>query len=402
MTQKKILISGASIAGPTLAYWLDRFGFETTIVERADSLRLGGQNVDIKGAAQRVAQLMGIEDEIRAADTGEVGVHFVDKDNITRAELPKGESNLGTSELEILRGDLVKILYNHTKDNVEYIFGNQITKLCEFRDGVKVTFKNGEIRNFDLVICADGIRSRTRYLIFGDEPIVRPVGLYVSYFTIPRASSDSLWARWYNATDSRVIVMRPDNEGTTRASFSFLSEPKGYEQLSASEQKEILKQKFSDAGWEATRVLLALENNTDIYFDAISQVFAPRWSKGRCAMTGDAAFCPSPLTGMGVSLSVLGAYILAGELSRHLDYQQAFAEYEKVFRPYVTKIQKLPPGVPKLAHPKSKVGIAILNTIINIISSKAIKKIRTLFTNKNKSSTDDTIELPNYSKQANA
>jgi 2-polyprenyl-6-methoxyphenol hydroxylase-like FAD-dependent oxidoreductase len=402
MAQKKILISGASIAGPTLAFWLNRFGFVTTIVERADSLRLGGQNVDIKGAAQKVAQLMGIEDEIRAADTGELGVRFVNKDNITKAELPKGESNLGTSELEILRGDLVKILYNHTKDNVEYLFGNQITQLTEFKDGVKVAFKNGEIRDFDLVICADGIRSQTRQLIFGEEPIVRPVGLYVSYFTIPRTSTDSYWARWYNGTDSRVIVMRPDNEGTTRASFSFLSEPKGYEKLSAFEQKEILKQKFSNAGWEATRVLSALENNTDVYFDAISQVMAPRWSNGRCAMTGDAAFCPSPLTGMGVSLSVLGAYILAGELSRHSDHQQAFAEYEKVFRPYVTKIQKLPPGVPKLAHPKTKIGIVLLNTIINIISSKAIKKIGTLFTNKDKLSTDDTIELRDYYKQEKA
>jgi 2-polyprenyl-6-methoxyphenol hydroxylase-like FAD-dependent oxidoreductase len=402
MTDKKILISGASIAGPTLAFWLNKFGFTTTIVERAESLRLGGQNVDIKGAAQRVAQLMGIEDEIRAADTGELGVRFVDKNNVTKAALPKGESNLGTSELEILRGDLVKILYKHTKDDVEYIFGNQITDLQEYEQGVKVTFQNGEIRDFDLVICADGIRSRTRYLIFGDEPIVRPVGLYVSYFTIPRAASDSRWARWYNATDSRVIVMRPDNEGTTRASFSFLSAPKGYEKLPLSEQKEILQQKFADAGWEAPRILKELDNNADIYFDAISQVIAPRWSKGRCAMTGDAAFCPSPLTGMGVSLSVLGAYILAGELSRHSDYQQAFSEYEKIFRPYVTKIQKLPPGVPKLAHPKSKLGINIFNTVINIISSKAVTKIGKLFAKKNKSSTDDTIILPDYWKQANA
>ncbi len=402
MTHKKILISGASIAGPILAFWLNRYGFETTIVERADSLRLGGQNVDIKGAAQKVAQLMGIEDEIRAADTGELGVRFVDKNDITKAALPKGESNLGTSELEILRGDLVKILYKHTKDNVEYIFGNQIIGLNEFEEGVTVTFQNGEQRDFDLVICADGIRSRTRNLFFGDEPFVRPVGLYVSYFTIPRAASDSKWARWYNAKGSRVIVMRPDNEGTTRASFSFLSEPKGYEKLPVSEQKEILQQKFADAGWEAERILKALDNSTDIYFDSISQVIAPRWSKGRCAMTGDAAFCPSPLTGRGVSLSVLGAYILAGELSRHSDYQQAFAVYEKIFRPYVTKIQKLPPGVPKLAHPKSAFGISIFNTVINIISSKAFKKIGNLFANKNKSSTDDTIELPDYWKSVNA
>lgn len=398
MKAKKILISGASIAGPTLAFWLYRYGFEVTIVERAESLRLGGQNVDIKGAAQKIAQWMGIEEEIRAADTGELGVLFVDKNNVTKAALPKGESNLGTSELEILRGDLVKILYEHTKENVEYLFGNQIIALDEHQDGVKVTFQNGEIRDFDLVICADGIRSRTRSLIFGDEPAVKPVGLYVSYFTIPRTASDSRWARWYNATDARVIFMRPDNEGTTRASFSFMSEPKGYEKLSQEEQKALLQEKFADAGWEAKRVLAELDNNADVYFDAISQVFAPRWSEGRCAMTGDAAFCPSPLTGMGVSLSVVGAYILAGELSRHDDHSDAFAAYDKAFRPYVTEIQKLPPGVPRLAHPKTKLGIFFLNTILNVISSKFVKKIGQLFSDKNKSSTDDTIELEEYGK----
>lgn len=398
MKAKKILISGASIAGPTLAFWLYRYGFEVTIVERAESLRLGGQNVDIKGAAQKIAQWMGIEEEIRAADTGELGVLFVDKNNVTKAALPKGESNLGTSELEILRGDLVKILYEHTKENVEYLFGNQIIALDEHQDGVKVTFQNGEIRDFDLVICADGIRSRTRSLIFGDEPVVKPVGLYVSYFTIPRTATDSRWARWYNATDARVIFMRPDNEGTTRASFSFMSEPKGYEKLSQEEQKALLQEKFADAGWEAKRVLAELDNNADVYFDAISQVFAPRWSEGRCAMTGDAAFCPSPLTGMGVSLSVVGAYILAGELSRHDDHSDAFAAYDKAFRPYVTEIQKLPPGVPRLAHPKTKLGIFFLNTILNLISSKFVKKIGQLFSDKNKSSTDDTIELEEYGK----
>jgi 2-polyprenyl-6-methoxyphenol hydroxylase-like FAD-dependent oxidoreductase len=398
MNQRKILISGASIAGPTLAFWLNRFGFATTIVERNDSLRLGGQNIDIKGAAQQIAQLMGIEDEIRAADTGELGVRFVDKNEITKAELPKGESEIGTSELEILRGDLAQILYNHTKDDTEYLFGNQIVSLDEFENGVKVSFQNGEERTFDLVICADGIRSRTRFLIFGDEPVVRFLNLYISYFTIPKTPSDSRWARWYNATGSRVVFIRPDNVGTTRASFSFLSEPKGYEQTSLAEQKAILKQKFADAGWEATRILGALDNDTEIYFDGISQVIAPNWSKGRCAMTGDAAFCPSPLSGMGASLSMVGAYILAGELSRHSDYKQAFAGYEKLLRPYVNEIQKLPPGVPHLAHPKSQIGISIFNTIINIISSKVVKKIASLFTNKNKSSTDDSIILPEYWK----
>ena len=396
MNPKKILISGASIAGPTLAFWLNRFGFTTTIVERADSLRLGGQNIDIKGAAQKIAQFMGIEEEIRAADTGELGVRFVDENDITKAKLPKGKSNIGTSELEILRGDLAQILYNHTKDDVEYIFDNQIVGLYEFDSGIKVSFQKGEERDFDLVICADGIRSQTRSLIFGDEPVIRFLNLYISYFTIPKAPSDSRWARWYNATGSRVVFIRPDNVGTTRASFSFLSEPKGYEKLNVAEQKAILKQKFADVGWEASRVLAALENETEIYLDGISQVIAPSWSKGRCAMTGDAAFCPSPLSGMGASLSMVGAYILAGELSRHSDYKDAFAAYEKLLRPYINEIQKLPPGVPYLAHPKSKIGISLLNTVINIISSKVVKSIGSLFTNKNKLSTDDSIMLPEY------
>ena len=227
MTRKKILISGASIAGPTLAFWLVRFGFEVTIVERADSLRLSGQNIDISGAAQKIAQWMGIEKEIRDANTGEIGVRFVNEKNVTQAELRKGESDIGTRELEILRGDMVEIIYKHTKDDVEYLFDNQITAVQEEKDSVVITFQNGETRGFDLLVCADGIRSRTRTLIFGDEPVIHFLKLYTSYFTIPKATTDTNWARWYNAAGSRVITMRPDNVGTTRAAFSFISEPKG-------------------------------------------------------------------------------------------------------------------------------------------------------------------------------
>ena len=399
MNQTTVLISGASIAGPTLAFWLTRFGFQTTLIERADSLRLGGQNIDVTGAAQKIVQLMGIENDIRAANTGELGVRFVDENNRTKAELPKGESTIGTRELEILRGDLAKLLFDLTKDQVEYIFGDQITGLKQEEAGVTVTFQNGVDRQFDLVICADGIRSKTRALIFGDEPTVRSLGLYVSYFTIPRATTDSAWARWYNAPGSRVIFIRPDNEGTTRVSFSFLSAPKGYERLPVPEQKEILKETFADAGWEAPRILAELDTNPDIYFDGISQVIAPRWSNGRCAMVGDAAFCPSPLSGMGTSLAIVGAYVLAGELSSNRDYEQAFAAYESRLRPFVDQVQKLPPGVPWVAHPKTKIGIAVFNAGIRLISSRFAKKVSDLFSN-GEASTDDKITLPDYWKNA--
>lgn len=398
MNQTRVLISGASIAGPTLAFWLTRFGFQTTIVERADSLRPGGQNIDVTGVAQKITGLMGIEEAIRAANTGELGVRFVDENDCVKAELPKGESTIGTRELEILRGDLASLLFDLTKDKVEYIFGNQITQLNEGETSVLVTFQNGTERHFDLVICADGIRSKTRALIFGDEPTIRPVGLYISYLTIPRTTTDSAWARWYNAPGSRVIFIRPDNEGTTRVSFSFLSAPKGYERLAAAEQKEILKKTYADVGWEAPRILAELDANQDIYFDGISQVMAPRWSNGRCAMVGDAAFCPSPLSGMGTSLAIVGAYVLAGELSRHADHQQAFAAYESRLRPFVNQVQKLPPGVPWVAHPKTKFGISLFNAGLRLISSRVVRKISDLFSNR---STADEIVLPDYWKAVN-
>ncbi len=396
MNKTTVLISGASIAGPTLAFWLHRFGFEVTIVERAEELRLGGQNIDVRDEAQKIVQLMGLENKIREANTGELGVRFVDTDGRIKAEFPKGESGFGTTELEILRGDLAQILYDATKENVSYIFGDQITALDEQENQVCVTFKNSPQQSFDLVIAADGIRSSTRTIMFGDEPVIKYIGVYCSYLTIPRIDSDTKWAYWYNAPGSRVINTRPDNEGTTRASFSFLSPDNGYEKLDLAAQKALLKQKFADAGWQASRILAALENSNDVYLNGISQVKAPRWTKGRCAIVGDAAYCPTPMTGMGASLSIIGAYILAGELSRAADHKGAFAAYEKLLRPYVEDIQNLPPGVPWIAHPKSKLGIAIFNSVLGIVSSKTIKSVSKLFSGKKKKEVKEKIKLPNY------
>lgn len=396
MKKRTVLVSGAGIAGPTLAFWLHRFGFEVTIVERADELRLGGQNIDVRDEAQKIVQLMDLESKIRAANTGELGVRFVDANNHIKGEFPKENSGFGTTELEILRGDLAKILHDATKENVEYIFGDQITALDEQENEVAVSFKNHPPRSFDLVIAADGIRSTTRSLMFGDEPVIKYIGAYCSYLTIPRIESDTQWAYWYNATESRVINTRPDNEGTIRAAFSFLSPDNGYEKLDLSEQKEILKQKFADAGWQAPRILAVLEDSRDVYLDGISQVRAPKWSKGRCAMVGDAAYCPTPMTGMGASLSIIGAYILAGELSGNTDHKEAFSAYEKLLRPYVEDIQNLPPGVPWIVHPKTNLGIAIFHMILGIASGKVVKKISKLFSGKEKKEVKEKIKLPNY------
>jgi 2-polyprenyl-6-methoxyphenol hydroxylase-like FAD-dependent oxidoreductase len=358
-----ILISGASIAGPTLAYWLNAAGWQTTVIERADKLRGEGQNIDIRGAAREVVRRIGIEDAIKAANTGEQGTEFLGRRGEVKARFPAGTSDTAgaTAELEILRGELSQIITDRTTPATEYLFGNKITGLAQDADGVTVSFDEGDDRRFDLVVLAEGMRSRTRALVFGEEPQIRDLGMYTAYFTIPRTSTDTDWWRWYNATGGRNVSLRPDNLGTIRATLSFLSEPRGYDELTVPEQKQVLRRRFGDVGWEAPRVLAALDD-TELYFEALGQVRAPVWHRGRVALLGDAAYCASPISGMGTSLALVGAYVLAGELAASPSPEEAFSNYEKIMRPYVDQAQKLPPGAPRIANPKSRAGIAVFHT----------------------------------------
>ncbi len=392
--QRAVLISGASIAGPTLAYWLNRYGFKVTVVERAPALRMGGQNVDISGAARTVIKLMGIEQTIRDATTTEVGACLVDQNGVVKAEFPidKSTASRGTKEIEILRGQLAKILYEHTRDQVEYVFGDQIKALHDQGDRVTVSFNSAADRDFDLVVAADGVRSRTRKLILGSEPAIRSMGIYCAVLPIPRLPSDNNWWRWYNAPGRRHIDLRPDNLGTIRAALWFISKPVGYEYLPQAELIELLKSKFADAGWEAQRILSTLAESSDLYFDHISQVHAPTWFKGRGAIVGDCAYAPSPLSGVGTTVAIIGAHVLAGELARHEDHQVAFAAYEKLMRPFVNLAQRIPPGVPWIAHPKSKLGISLLHKVAKAATSRWFKRKG----NGLGLSPADKIELPDY------
>ncbi|MBO0948137.1 FAD-dependent monooxygenase [Fibrella forsythiae] len=394
---KKVLISGASIAGPTLAFWLAKYGFAVTVVERSASLRLGGQNIDVNGPAQLIAQKMGIETAIRAANTGEVGLQLIGQNNQVAAAFPKESSMSGTQELEILRGDLVSILYEATKEAVNYRFGDSITGLEQHPDDVAVTFSSGKTERFQLVVAADGVRSSTRRLVFGEEPVFTYLGLYTAYLTIPRRESDNDWWRWYTAADRRIVMLRPDNQGTIRASVAFMEPGESYEKLPPEEQKRVLKTRLAGAGWEADRIINAIDETQDVYFDKIGQIKAPRWSAGRVAMIGDAAYCPTPLTGKGTTLAMVGAYLLAGELARHERYQDAFVAYEKRMRPYVEAVQKLPPGVPWLVYPKSHLGVSVLNAVAGLVASKPVQKLVSLFSPKpDDKQEDDGIDLPDY------
>ncbi|MDQ1150315.1 2-polyprenyl-6-methoxyphenol hydroxylase-like FAD-dependent oxidoreductase [Sphingobacterium zeae] len=399
MKDKKILVSGASIAGPTLAYWLDRYGFEVTVIERAAVLRLGGQNIDVKGPAKEIALKMGILEEIRAHNTTEIGLRFVSSDNHTIAEFPSDSSMSMTQELEILRGDLVKILYDLTAKRVEYIFGDHIIDLIESENEVKVDFASGKKGVFDIVVIAEGIGSATRDLAFGGRPRFNYLGLYTAYLTILRNNSDSRWARWYNAPKGIVFMLRPDNYGKTRASVTFLAKENAYKDLSEADQKRALIDRIQGAGWESERLVNEIKESEDLYFERVSQVKTDKWTKGRVVITGDAAWCATPIAGKGTDLALAGAYILAGELYRAGNYEEAFRNYEKIMKPYVQECQKLPPGIPRIVYPESRVGVALLNQLIAIVGSKPVKWLMRVFSGDkkdNKKNRKKEIILPDY------
>ncbi|MBX8471852.1 FAD-dependent monooxygenase [Pseudomonas sp. RIT778] len=394
MKPQKILVTGASIAGPALAYWLSRQGMDVTVVERAPAFRDGGQTIDVRGAGREVVRRMGLEELIRANTTHEQGIAFVDRDNQTKAFIGVDafDGDGPIAELEILRGELAKLLIQHSEDRVTYRFGDSIESIEDDGEQVHVRFEQGGEQVYDLVIVAEGMGSTTRNQVFGDEVKRRPLDLYTAYFTVPRQPSDGQVMRWHNLPGGRCVCLRPDNLGTTRAFLSFQQAPSGYEKLAQDEQKSLLKKLFADAGWETPRVLAALDDTTDLYLEAVGQVKMPHWSKGRIALLGDAAYCASPISGMGTSLGLCGAYVLAGELGRHADHRQAFAAYEALMRPFVAQAQSVPKFAPRLASPHSRLGIALGHAVLRMATAPGLKK---LF-GKILSPKADAIVLPDY------
>lgn len=391
---KRILVSGASVAGPVVAYWLAERGFEVTVIERNDSLRLGGQNIDITDAARDIVEMMGVRDKIESQHTGEEGLRFVDKDGKTAGSFPVEKKGSLTREIEILRGDLVRILVDACPDGVDYRFGTYITDIDDGEDNVTVTFDDGSTETFDLLIAADGMNSETRKLVIGKGDHEDYLGCWSSYFTIPRYDRDNDWWNWYTASNGIIAFLRPDNKGTIRASVNFLSDEADPDHMSLSDKKQILTDRLRGAGWECDRIADDLDGVDDIFLGPLHQIKADRWSRGRCALTGDAAYCPTPYTGMGTTLAIIGAYVLANELGKHSDHQKAFAEYERKFRPFAEKSQKLWPGVPDMAYAESELKVHLINLGAGLAASAPIQKLISLFDSDGEK--ENEFQLPEY------
>ncbi|MGP3964576.1 FAD-dependent monooxygenase [Nonomuraea sp. 3N208] len=331
-----ILISGASIAGTTTAYWLRRHGFTVTVVERAPALREGGYKIDIRGAALQVIERMGLMDAVRARSTDmRVATHYDAKGRPVAtmdAALFGGRTG---DDVEIMRGDLNELLYELTRDEVEYIFDDSITGIAD--DGT-VTFERSQPRAFDLVIGADGAHSNVRRLVFGEEErFARHLGHYISICTVPNTLGLDREEAVHAAPGRTANVYSTRQDTGAKALFMWSSQPLAYDHRNVTEQKELLARAMDGTGWEVPGLLAAARDAKDFYFDSVGQIHMDRWSKGRVVLVGDAAYCASPASGQGTSLAIVGAYVLAGELAAG----DGVDGYERELRGFVAANQAL-------------------------------------------------------------
>jgi 2-polyprenyl-6-methoxyphenol hydroxylase-like FAD-dependent oxidoreductase len=339
LRNRRILISGASVAGPALAYWLARYGFSPTVVERAPHLRGGGYAVDFRGPAHlSVLTQMGLLKQIEAAQTHLTATSYVDSSGRPVAQMP---ARIFAGDVEILRGDLGQILYQATRDSTEYLFGDTITALEEGDDGVRVSFSRAAPRTFDLVIGADGLHSNVRRLAFTGPDPVRDLGLYVSIFNVAGSFGLDHSGLLYSVPGKTAAVFSAREPGQAVAQFFFTSaEPIEFGYHDVAQQKQILARVYGGVGWHVPALLEQLPDAGDFYFDSVSQVELDRWSAGRVALIGDAGYAAGP-GGNGTGTAVIAAYVLAGQLAQSRgDYRTAFAGYEEQLRRYVARGQK--------------------------------------------------------------
>ncbi|MDF0528704.1 FAD-dependent monooxygenase [Tsukamurella sp. 8F] len=345
MSGTKVLIAGASIAGPALAHWLDRWGAEVTVVERSPVLRPGGQAVDARGVTREVVRRMGLDGAVRAACTFAAGAHTVDADgNVLETFSVEDDGGDGfISEIEILRGDLSRVLYDDTRDRVEYVFGDRIAEITQDADGVDVTLAGGSRRRFDLVIGADGLHSALRAAAFGPrERFVRHLGHVLAFYTVPNEFGLDQWMLEYQEA-GRSAGLRPIRDASLAvAMFSFPAVDFDVDYRDIEAQKQLLRERMDGFGWLTPRILAHIDDTPDFYLDQVAQVVMDRWSSGRVGLLGDAACSSSPMSGQGTGIALVGAYLLAGELaSAGWDPATGFDAYERKMRPYVEANQEI-------------------------------------------------------------
>jgi 2-polyprenyl-6-methoxyphenol hydroxylase-like FAD-dependent oxidoreductase len=342
LQEKKVLVSGASFAGLSTAYWMNKAGYKVTVVEIAKELKLGGTPVNIEGNTVDIVKRMGLFEQMKSNRLVMEMLEFKNADDITEGTMmvkkegrePQGE------ECEIERNVLLNMLFDKAKNDVAFIFNNSITALSERKDNIEVTFKDGSQQAFDLVFGCDGIHSAVRKIWFDNEAeYLHFLGQYFSITIVNKLLIKQNTTQFYNVPDKAVMLNAYNNK--TDIIFCFRSEKEiPYDYRDEAQQRKIIGEQFAGQSWRTAELLEEVTNAKTFYFDKLCQVKMPSWTKGRVALVGDAGYCASPAAGKGGSLAIDGAAALADAFQNNNgNFESAFQDYNKNFRPFIEEVQ---------------------------------------------------------------
>ncbi|GKU09310.1 unnamed protein product [Fusarium langsethiae] len=357
MARLKIIICGAGIASAALAFWLSQH-HDVTVIERHPDLRSTGLQIDIRGYGIEVLKRMGLEPAFRAVSVKEEGLEFVNSNGKVVAYFPANKTGEGlqsfTTDYEIMRGDLINLLYDNVKDRVQFVFGTTIEDFEQLDDSVEVRLSTGQKARYDLLVGADGQWSRTRKQMLGPgvkDPI-NFLGVYAGYFTIPRQlkNGEAYNATAYIAPGKRLLFTRrhkPDSVQVYLVGQADSERVMAARQGGVEQEKAVLSELFRSAGWRSEELVTEMQESEDFYCEHMGVVKLDQWTNGRVALLGDAAYCPTATTGMGTTSSLVGSYVLAGEIQDHINrlgasketVPKALNSYEQRFRPFMDTVQ---------------------------------------------------------------
>lgn len=396
---ERVLISGAGIAGCCLAWWLDRYGYDVTVVEQATEPRDGGYVIDFWGLGYEVAERMGLIEELGRHDLKVRDFRILDARGRQVSGIDQGAiaDIMGGRVMSLPRSAIALALYGAMKDRVDVRFGESVSAVSQDAGGVDVTFQSGAHGRFDLVFGAGGLHSGVRRVVFGPEAEFETfLGYYAAAFTAPKYRHRDLHAYIAYGVPGRQMWRITLNEDASVFLLVFAGDgPDAVPLHDVAAQKAILRRMYSGMCPEAADMLAALQDASDLYVDRMSQIAMPRWTKGRVALVGDACGCPSLLAGEGSAMAMAEAYTLAGELrDAGGDYERAFAAYEARLQPYVARKQKAARGFASSFVPKTAAGVWLRNAVLNVVGRLGLSRMlfRTQF--------NDVLKLRDYGSSA--